>query len=123
MSSTYMDTSPTGWSTGAFKAYYKETGNVVFLKDTWRIIDDDPIPDHETYIKLAKEKVKFVATSPAYHDIQDRETRTLDFKSEGRREFHRFQLYRLVLDQYARSIQQFENVRELIQVWRDTLQG
>lgn len=52
--------------------------------------------------------------------------RTGDFNVEGRQKpvpLHKFRQYPLVLDQYAKSIEQFENVRELMQVWRDTLQG
>ena len=126
----YMGTaSPTGRSTRTFKALCMQTKKVVFLKDTWRVISDGLLPEDEIYTKLANAEVPYVATVTAFDNVPGHLTRTHEFQSEswvkfeGARRLRRFQHYRLVLSQFARSIQLFKNVRELVQALRDALEG
>ncbi|KAF8512355.1 hypothetical protein BU17DRAFT_96331 [Hysterangium stoloniferum] len=47
--------SPLGRSTHVFKAYCIETGKLVLLKDTWRVVSASQIPKHIIYEKLKKQ--------------------------------------------------------------------
>ena len=106
-----------------------QTKKIVFLKDTWRVISDGLLPEDQIYAKLAEAQVPHVATLEAFHNVDEQVTRTHEFQSEswvrfeGTRRFRMFQHYRLVLCEFARSIQLFTNVRELVQAFRDALEG
>ena len=121
--------SPTGRSTRTFKALSLTTKEVVFLKDTWRVIHPGILPEHEIYAMLDSQGIPHVATLITSHDMEEQVTRTKDFarkewvKFEGPELFRTFQHYRLVLEEVARPLQSFRNVRELIQVFRDALHG
>ncbi|KAF8518125.1 hypothetical protein BU17DRAFT_66563 [Hysterangium stoloniferum] len=53
---TYMAVgSPLGQSTRVFKAYCVETGKLVLLKDTWRVISPSQSPEHIIYEELKKQ--------------------------------------------------------------------
>ena len=123
----YMSTvSPTGRSTRTFQARMKK---IVFLKDTWHFITYGPLPEHEVYTKVAETQAPHISRLEAFHDLEGQITRTHEFqpegwvKFEGSRCFRRFQHYRLVVYQFARSIEFFKNVRELVQAFRDALEG
>src|SRR5271154_3156231 len=63
----YMGTgSPTGRSTRTFKALCMQTKKIVFLKDTWRVISNRLLPEHEVYRKLADAQVPHVAALEAF---------------------------------------------------------
>ena len=126
----YMGTaSPTGRSTRTFHALHLQTGNIVFLKDTWRVISPGLIPEHEVYDKLKAANVPNVASVLTYKDIDGHVTRTLNFeqapwlKSRGTRRFRKFQHYRLVLHQVARPLESFLNTKVLVRVILDALEG
>ena len=65
----------------------------------------------------------------AFHDVEGQFTKIHEFRSEswvkleGFRRFRRSQHYRPVLYEFARPIQVFKNVRELVQAFRDALEG
>ena len=127
---TYMGAaSPTGRSTRTFKALHMQTGNIVFLKDTWRVVSPGLIPEHAVYNKLADKNVPHVATVLAYQDLPGHVTRTADYENApwvrltGTGRFRKFQHYRLVLREVANPIQSFRNTKELVQVFRDALKG
>ena len=126
----YMGTaSPTGRSTRTFLALHLQTGNVVFLKDTWRVLSQGLIPEHEIYDKLKAANVSNVASVLTYQDIDGHVTKTSNFeqapwlKSSGTQRFRKFQHYRLVLHQVARPIESFPNTKVLAQVILDALEG
>jgi hypothetical protein len=128
--SPYMGTgSPTGRSTRTFKALCMQTKRIVFLKDTWRIMSTGLVPEHEVYKKLAGAQIPHIASLEAFHDIDGQVTQIDEFqwkpwvKFLGPRRFRKFQHYRLVLQEFARPIQSFQNIRELIQVFWDALEG
>jgi len=126
----YMGTgSPTGRSTRTFKALCMWTRKIVFLKDTWRVMSPGLLAEHEIYGKLAEARVPHVATLEAFTDVHGQATRTDKFqqetwvKSSGPRRLRKFQHYRLVLKEFARPIQLFQDVKELVQAFRDALEG
>ena len=126
----YMGTgSPTGRSTRTFKALCMDTKKIFFLKDTWRVIGLVLFPEHEIYGKLAEARVPHVATLEAFHDIDGHMTHTHEFEREtwvkfdGPSHFRNFRHYRIVLQEFARPIYLFRNVRELVQAFRDALEG
>ena len=73
--------------------------------------------------------ISHIATLITHHDMVNQVTRTKDFvkeewvKFKGRESFRKFQHYRLVLEEVGRPIHLFRNVKELIQVFRDAIQG
>jgi len=87
------------------------------------------LPEHEIYGKLAEARVPHVATLEAFIDVHRQITRTDEFQQEawvkfsGPRRLRKFQHYRLVLKEFARPIQAFQDVRELVQAFRDALEG
>ena len=126
----YMSTtSPTGRSTRTFQAHCMQTKKIVLLKDTWHVITDGLLPGHEIYTKLAEAQAPQVSRLEAFHDLEGQITRTHEsqseswVKSEDFRRFRRSQHYQLVLYEYAHPIRLFRNVRELVQAFRDTLEG
>lgn len=116
--------SPTGRATRVFKAFCEQTGKEVFLKDTWRILGGSLIPEHDTYSILKGAGITHVATLSDYHDLEDQETRTAQFyDKDNTQPLYKFRHYRLVLKEYVRPVTQFKDVKQLVQVFRDTLQG
>ena len=121
--------SPTDRSTRTFQALSVTTRELVFLKDTWRVIHPGVLPEHDIYALLASKKVPHVAIMIIYHDMLNEATPTKDFADEewvrfkGPRSFRKFQHYGLVLKEVGRPAQSFYNMKELNQVFRDALQG
>ena len=130
---TYMGIgSPTGRSTRTFQALSVTTKERVFLKDTWRVIHPGVLPEHDIYRLLALKQVPHVATMITYHDMLSEATKTKEFADaewlknkdgDPPRSFRKFQHYRLVLKEVGHPLESFRNVKELIQVFRDALQG
>ena len=87
------------------------------------------LPEHEIYKKLVDGQIPHVATLEAFHDIDEQVTQTDKFqwktwvKFLGPRRFRKFQHYRPVFQDFARFIQSFRNVGELIQAFWDALEG
>ncbi|PPQ77046.1 hypothetical protein CVT25_014863 [Psilocybe cyanescens] len=121
--------SPTGRSTRTFKAYDEETEEYVFLKDTWRIIASSLKPEHESYAALAAAGVHHIPTVAAYHDMDDQVTQTsLTLKPDTKRgdlanTFRKFQHYRLVLKEFAKPLEEFKDVKELLTAFSDAIQA
>lgn len=121
--------SPTGRSTRTFKAYDMETREYVFMKDSWRILTSALKPEHETYAALAAAGVHHIPTVITYEDMHLQRTKTcLDLKKDTKRadktdKFRKFQHYRLVLKEFARPLEQFKDVRQLMDVFSDAIQG
>ena len=126
----YMSTaSPTGWSTRTFQALCMQTKKSVFLKDTWHVTSEGLLSEHEIHTKLAEVQAPHVSRLEAFHDLEGQFTTAHKFQPEiwvkfgGFRHFRRSQHYRLVLFEFAHPIRLFRNVRELVQAFRDTLEG
>ncbi|KAH9486263.1 hypothetical protein JR316_0000327 [Psilocybe cubensis] len=121
--------SPTGRSTRTFKAYDMQTKKYVFMKDSWRILSRSLKPEHETYATLAAAGVHHIPTVLTYDDMDLQETKTcLDVKKDTKRgdrpdKFRSFRHYRLVLNEYAKPLEEFKDMKELLTVFSDTIQA
>ncbi|KAF8518562.1 hypothetical protein BU17DRAFT_66398 [Hysterangium stoloniferum] len=123
---TYMAVgSPLGRSTRVFKAYCVETGKLVLLKDTWRVVSPSQSPEHIIYEELKKHGVRNVCTCKEGCDVLDQVTKTQDW-SMARQVSSRLRLlrhYRLVLNEIARSLTDFGNTKEMVTAVRDAMIG
>ncbi|KAF8523328.1 hypothetical protein BU17DRAFT_63898 [Hysterangium stoloniferum] len=121
---TYMAVgSPLGRSTRVFKAYCVETGNLVLLKDTWRVVSATQTPEHVIYQHLRQHGVRNICTCKEGCDVLDQSTKTQDW-TMGKRfplSLRRLQHYRLVLNEIGRSLTDFRNTREMVTVVRDAI--
>ncbi|KAF8519595.1 hypothetical protein BU17DRAFT_47588, partial [Hysterangium stoloniferum] len=69
---TYMAVgSPLGRSTCVFNAYCVETGRLVLLKDTWRVVSPTQNAEHMIYEQLKKHSVRNVCTCKEGWDVLD----------------------------------------------------
>ena len=126
----YMSTaSPTGRSARTFQALCMQTKKSVFLKHTWNFTSDGLCLEHEIHTEVAEAQAPQVSRLEAFHDLEGQLTRTHEFQSESWvkfedfRHFRRSQHYRLVLYEFAHPIRLFRNMRELVQAFRDALEG
>lgn len=120
--------SPTGRSTRIFRAYDMKNKNFVFMKDSWRIIGGSLKPEHERYSALAAAGVRRIPTVVDYHDMESQQTRTSLKLHDTKRgtlpnKFRKFQHYRLVLKEYAKPLEEFKDVKELLTAISDAIQG
>ncbi|KAF8492242.1 hypothetical protein BU17DRAFT_59633 [Hysterangium stoloniferum] len=118
---TYMAVgSPLGRSTRVFKAYCVETGKLVLLKDTWRIVSATQSPEHMIYEQLKKHGVRNICTCKEGCDVLQQCTKTQDSSMVKRPSpFRRLQHYRLVLNEIGRSLSDFRDTREMVTAVRD----
>ena len=114
-------------SSSSFQSLSVTTKELVY---TCRVNHPGVLPKHDIYALLASKQVSYVATMIAYHDMPPHEaTRTKDFSGAEWLKFKdagnspRSFRSRLVLKEVGRPLQSFRNVKELIQVFRDALQG
>ncbi|KAF8498372.1 hypothetical protein BU17DRAFT_72339 [Hysterangium stoloniferum] len=121
---TYMAVgSPLGRSTRVFTAYCVETGKLVLLKDTWRVVSPSQSSEHTIYEGLKKHRVRNICTCKEGSDVLDQVTKTQD-ASMGRRlssPLRRLQHYRLVLNEIGRSLTDFRNTKEMVTAVRDAI--
>ncbi|KAF8510661.1 hypothetical protein BU17DRAFT_55187, partial [Hysterangium stoloniferum] len=76
---TYMAVGyPLGCSTCVFKAYCIETGNLVLLKDTWKVVSPSQSPEHIIYEELKKQGVRNTCKCKEGCDVLDQVTKTQD---------------------------------------------
>ncbi|KAH9486317.1 hypothetical protein JR316_0000381 [Psilocybe cubensis] len=120
--------SPTGRSTRTFKAYDMQTKTFVFMKDSWRVIGGSLKPEHERYSALLAAGVPHIPTVIDYHDIEDQQTRTsLQLHNTKRSglpdKFRTFRHYRLVLKEFAKPIEDFKDVKELLVAFSDAIEA
>ncbi|KAF8500010.1 hypothetical protein BU17DRAFT_59108 [Hysterangium stoloniferum] len=115
--------SPLGCSTHVFKAYCIETGKLVLLKDTWRVVSASQSPEHIIYEELKKQGVRNICTCKEGCDVLDQVTKTQD-SSMPRHLSSQLRLlrhYRLVLTEIARSLTDFGNTKEMVTAVRDAM--
>ncbi|KAF8522486.1 hypothetical protein BU17DRAFT_29867, partial [Hysterangium stoloniferum] len=121
---TYMAVgSPLGHSTHVFKAYCIETGKLVLLKDTWRVVSASQSPEHIIYEELKKQGVRNICTCKEGCDVLDQVTKTQD-SSMARHVSSPLRLlrhYRLVLNEIGRSLTDFGNTKEMVTAVRDAI--
>ena len=124
-----LTVSSTGQSTRTFQTLCTQTKKSVFLKDTWHVTSEGLLSEHEIYTKVAEAQAPQVSRLEAFRDLEGQFMRTHEFQSEssvkfeGFRCFRRSQHYQLVLYGFAWPIRFFRNMRELVQAFRDALEG
>ncbi|KAF8509372.1 hypothetical protein BU17DRAFT_99005 [Hysterangium stoloniferum] len=120
---TYMAVgSPLGRSTRVFKAYCIETGKLVLLKDTWRIVSATQSPEHMIYERLKKHGVRNICTCKEGCDVLQQCTKTQDSSMvKHPSPFRRLQHYRLVLNEIGRSLSDFRDTKEMVTAVRDAI--
>lgn len=130
---------PPGRATRGFSAYDPSSGELVFLKDTWRIDLPAFIPEGEVYAKLNAASVRNVPKCLASGDISTystskyHATTTCDYvrspwvckncSCHPNGPWVPHQHYRLVLDILGRSLVDFSSSREMVSAVRDALYG
>ncbi|KAF8503151.1 kinase-like domain-containing protein, partial [Hysterangium stoloniferum] len=111
-----------GRSTRVFKAYCIETGKLVLLKDTWRIVSATQSPEHMIYEQLKKHGVRNICTCKEGCDVLQQCTKTQDSSMVKRPSpFRRLQHYRLVLNEIGRSLSDFRDTKEMVTAVRDAI--
>ncbi|ETW82699.1 hypothetical protein HETIRDRAFT_382749 [Heterobasidion irregulare TC 32-1] len=112
--------SPVGRGTKGYEALDLETGELVYLKDTWRYEADRMKKEGDTYRKLAANGVSHIPRVACAGDVEGQRTRTHDFTDEdwccGEPEVRQHRHYRLVLKDLGRPLSEFNSTRELCQV-------
>jgi hypothetical protein len=121
---------PVGRWTRTSVAYALQGGERVFLKDSWRIVHDDVIPEGEIYAMLHQKSVPNVPHCLNCGDIGDEiyhKTQTHKFisympkGSESKVIIHRH--YRLVLDTVGRQLHDFKRSKDMARAIHAALIG
>ena len=120
--------SPTGRATDGYIAYDTGTKELVYLKNSWRYIEEGLEKEGDTYAHLEKSNVTGIPRLVCAEDVRDYETRTHEFfgarwcckVSEPPR---RHRLHRLVLGDIGRPLSQFLSSKELCSVVFDAIIG
>jgi hypothetical protein len=122
--------SPTGRSTRTFAVYALDTGQVVFLKDTWRIDLGGIQKEGHVYTFLHKHGVSNIAPLIRSADVPGDYQRTWTQKFAGRfvrkqgsPELRPHQHYRLVLGIVANKLTSFKSSWVLVNAMKDALRG
>ncbi|KAH0579077.1 hypothetical protein H2248_003233 [Termitomyces sp. 'cryptogamus'] len=124
--------SPIGRSTRCLKAFWLKTNGLVLLKDTWRVLSPTLKPEHEIYEKLHKNQVPNIPQAHLGADIgkendglHTTQTKRCLKAVEKTLEItlRTFCHYRIVLEYLPYSLEDFENTREVIIVFRDASIG
>ncbi|KAF8872501.1 hypothetical protein BD779DRAFT_1424682, partial [Infundibulicybe gibba] len=115
---TYLHTSSlTGRSTRSVPAYCAESKEIVWLKDTWRILGRC----HLIYEKLHAAKVPYIPRCKGGADIDGIGTRTQEYQNRSwahrlQKPLRALQHYRLILSDIGRDCTQFATAREFLAV-------
>jgi Fungal protein kinase len=120
---------PTGRWTRTSIAYDVQRSRRVLLKDSWRILIDDIIPEGEVYNMLHEKGVPNVPVCSLANDIGDHlhVTRTNQFVGTYLRHrpphFTAHRHYRLVLDTIGLKLEEFSSSRAMVEAVRAAVQG
>jgi len=131
-----------GRATYGYIAYDVENGNLVYLKDFWRVDYPDIQKEGDIYRELHEAEVPNIAEMDRAGDVPlishlDSElqvaagavqrTRTQDYVDKewcpGRPHVEPYVHYRLVLKTLGRSLNQYKSTRQLCEVIRDAIVG
>lgn len=116
--------SPVGRGTRGYVAYDMNTGQLVFLKDSWRIDSPSCRPEREVYERLWKNRVRNIATPISGGDVcnadgRTQRTRTQDFLPQLRGRIH----YRLVVKEIGRPLEEYPEEVVMANVMIDAIEG
>ncbi|KAI3597567.1 other 1 protein kinase [Moniliophthora roreri] len=121
---TKSSISPVGRSTRGFEVV-DESGNKVYLKDTWRIYADGYHKEGEIYEEL-KGIGRLIPTVLAHGDVTGRWQTTDSHEwcvGELRKHFRVHCHYFIVLKEIGRPLSKFRTTKELVTALRDALQA
>ena len=125
---TYMGvSSPMGHSSRTFTAFCERDKKLVFLKDTWRVIIGEQLPEHEIYERLHNNNVRNIARLIKGADILEHQTITHEatkiFPNRNFLTICKFRHYRLALEDIGHNLWDFSSVKDLVKVIRDATIG
>jgi len=113
----------TGRCTRGYVAFSLDESRLMFMKDTWRVDNDEIEPEWKTYQILDEHKVTNILPLFCGDDVVDnagKAQKTQDCGSEGDSPYIHS---RMVQDAICKPLRNFKNSKELVQVIQDALQG
>ncbi|TFY60527.1 hypothetical protein EVJ58_g5096, partial [Rhodofomes roseus] len=122
---TFMNTSVYGRATRCHIAYDVAEDRLVFCKECWRMDTPTSHPEGEVYLRLHSQNVNYIATPVAAGDVCDEYgnvhcTRSQEFiEGSDPMLIH----YRLILEEIAQPLKEYESSYQLVVVMYCCLQG
>ncbi|KZT19651.1 hypothetical protein NEOLEDRAFT_1141783 [Neolentinus lepideus HHB14362 ss-1] len=114
-----------GRGTRCYVAADLETGNCVFLKDSWRYDVDGMSQEGAIYKVLNDEGVSNIAQVLCHGDVRDQATVTADYVNASwaleTRTLSKHKHYRIVLDAVGRTLDKASSSRVIVKAIRDIL--
>ena len=124
---------PVGRWTRASKAYDVRGQKVVFLKDSWRMVIKDILPEREVYQILHKNSVPNIPRCVhagdvsddygEYHQTHTQRFATATWNEDSPRHFILHQHHRLILTPIGRKLEKFRTSREMVAAVYSALVG
>ena len=120
--------SPFGRATDGYIAYDITRQKLVYLKNSWRYLEDGIVKEGATYRHLEKSGVTGIPTLICSQDILGQDTRTHEYNSKEwfcktTNPPRRHRLHRLVLGDIGRPLSQFRSSKELASATCDGMKG
>ena len=116
--------SPTGRATDGYIAYDTKQKKLVYLKNSWRYLEDGLKKEGDTYKHLEKFNVTGIPKLVCAEDVKDYGTRTHEFSGarwccKVSEPPSRHRLHRLVLGDIGRPLSKFTSTKQLCSAVRD----
>ncbi|KAL1696879.1 hypothetical protein GGG16DRAFT_107652 [Schizophyllum commune] len=119
-------------ATRGYPAWDLADKKVVWIKDSWRALDDDLFPESETLRQLNAQGVQFSPTLFCGGDLPGQRTRTHEFVdapwarefierscNNGLHRMHHPRIHHRLADTYGRPLWEFESSQHLLQILHD----
>ena len=117
----------TGGSVLYYEALDLETGELMFLKDAWRCVDDDMISEGDIYRILLRADVPGIPALRCAGDVKGQDTRTQAYTQRtwchDTLELPHRRRHRLVIRAVGRRLEEFNSTRELCTAVFHAVQG
>ncbi|ETW77003.1 hypothetical protein HETIRDRAFT_454430 [Heterobasidion irregulare TC 32-1] len=120
--------SPFGRATDGYIAYDITRQKLVYLKNSWRYLEDGIEKEGATYRHLERSGVTGISTLICSQDILGQDTRTHEYSSKEwfcktTNPPRRHRLHRLVLGDIGRPLSQFRSSKELVSAMHDGMKA
>ncbi|KAI5836360.1 hypothetical protein K523DRAFT_410688 [Schizophyllum commune Tattone D] len=119
-------------ATRGYPAWDPADKKVVWIKDSWRALDDDLFPESETLRQLNAKGVQFSPTLFCGGDLPGQRTRTHEFVdalwarefierscNNGLHRMHHPRIHHRLAETYGRPLWEFESSKHLLQILHD----
>ncbi|KAL1754467.1 hypothetical protein FB107DRAFT_215753 [Schizophyllum commune] len=119
-------------ATRGYPAWDPADKKVVWIKDSWRALDDDLFPESETLRQLNAQGVQFSPTLFCGGDLPGQRTRTHEFVdapwarefierscNNGLHRIHHPRIHHRLAETYGRPLWEFESSKHLLQILHD----